>query len=578
MRAKVAPGMARTCHIRLLGGFHVVVDGNAVPGEAWRHRRGAELVKLLAIAPGHRLHREQAMDALWPDLPVDAAAANLRKATHFARRALGSNVSIGTDGEMLTLFPGADVDIDAEQFEDAARMALRSRDEAACGRAAELYGGELLPEDLYAPWAGEPRDRLRSRNIEVLKVGRMWVRVLEIDGADEEAHRALIQAALQSGDRRAAIRQFERLRKILRTDLGVGPDPASVALYEQALAMEGHEPPTAAERARALIAWGLVHLNEGDLEEAERTAEEARALAVDSGLGREIGEASAILGMVASARGKWKELFRSEFVRSVRRTPELAPFVFDAHLCLAEFSLYSEQGCQEIAPFARELLTVAEDAGSVQGQALATLLLGVVDLFSGRLDQAEEQLAYAAELHQEAGAASGQALSIERLAEVAISRGQRWRATRLLHGVLGLAESSPLAPHLFVRAYGGLVEAAPDAARSLAAVRRGDAALAGRQMCAPCSMGFRVAATMALARAGEVQQARARLDGAERIAGMWQGGPWVAAVWEARGVLRRVEGNEAQAAALFREAAEQFARAGRPLDEARCNVAAKASA
>jgi tetratricopeptide (TPR) repeat protein len=374
------------------------------------------------------------------------------------------------------------------------------------------------------------------------------------------------------------MRQFERLRETLHADLGVGPDPASVALYEKALAMEGQEPPTAAERTGALIAWGLVHLNEGDLEEAERTAEEARALAVDSGLGREIGEASAILGMVASARGKWKELFRSEFVRSVRRTPELAPFVFDAHLCLAEFSLYSEQGWEEIAPFARELLAVAEDAGSVQGQALATLLLGVVEFFSGRLEQAEQQLARAADLHQEAGAASGQALSIERMAEVAISRGQRWLAGRLLQRALRLAESSPLAPHLLVRAYGDLVEAAPDAARSVAAVRRGDAALAGRQMCSPCSMGFRVAATIALARAGDVQQARARLDEAERIAGMWGSGPWVAAVWEARGVLRRVEGNEAQAAALFGEAAEQFARARRPLDEARCRAAARASA
>ena len=32
-----------------------------------------------------------------------------------------------------------------------------------CATAAELYRGELLPEDRYAPWSEEPRARLRSR-------------------------------------------------------------------------------------------------------------------------------------------------------------------------------------------------------------------------------------------------------------------------------------------------------------------------------------------------------------------------------------------------------------------------------
>lgn len=58
--------MPRTCAVRLLGGFLVEVDGVAVPADAWRHRRGADLVKLLALAPEHRVHREQLMDRLWP--------------------------------------------------------------------------------------------------------------------------------------------------------------------------------------------------------------------------------------------------------------------------------------------------------------------------------------------------------------------------------------------------------------------------------------------------------------------------------------------------------------------------------
>jgi len=83
-----------TLRMTLLGGFQVTVGSGAVPDEAWRLRRPAALLKLLALAPAHRLHREQLMDALWPELAPDAAAANLRKALHHARRTLGSEVVV----------------------------------------------------------------------------------------------------------------------------------------------------------------------------------------------------------------------------------------------------------------------------------------------------------------------------------------------------------------------------------------------------------------------------------------------------------------------------------------------------
>ena len=94
--------------------------------------------------------------------------------------------------------------------------------------------------------------------------------------------------------------------------------------------------------------------------------------------------------------------------------------------------------------------------------------------------------------------------------------------------------------------------------------------------CEPCSMGYLTSAATASARAGELDRARAFIAEAERIAGMWQGGPWTGAVWEARGVLRQAEGDDAQARAMFREAAEAFARAGNQSDAKRCLEAAAA--
>ena len=60
--------MTAELRIELLGGLRVSVGERQVPATEWRRSRAAGLVKLLALTPGHRLHREQVMDALWPDL------------------------------------------------------------------------------------------------------------------------------------------------------------------------------------------------------------------------------------------------------------------------------------------------------------------------------------------------------------------------------------------------------------------------------------------------------------------------------------------------------------------------------
>ncbi|HVO72142.1 MAG TPA: hypothetical protein VMT24_18960 [Aggregatilineaceae bacterium] len=102
------------------------------------------------------------------------------------------------------------------------------------------------------------------------------------------------------------------------------------------------------------------------------------------------------------------------------------------------------------------------------------------------------------------------------------------------------------------------------------AIQQGDRWLAEHGMCQPCSMAFRVASAIALVEAGDLDQAGRRLDEAERLAGMWNGGPWVAAVWEGRAVYRYAQGKVEQAAALFREAAERYAVLGRQRDQERC--------
>ena len=566
--------MPGTCVIRLLGGFLVEVDGRPLPPVVWRHRRGADLVKLLALAPTHRLHREQLTEALWPELPPEAAAANLRKALHFARRALGGSEMIESGPDLVALWPAGDLVVDVERFEAAAAGVPRGAEDPA---PAELFTGELLPEDRYAEWTEPRREQVRALCLELLRTAGRWEEVLEIERSDERAHRALMERHLQSGNRQAAIRQFQLLREVLRVDLGVGPEEETVALLERAMAAAGAQPPSLEERAQALIARGLVAWNRRRLDDAVQIAEEVRKLASEHQLAKELGEASALLGLVAWAQGRWSDRFRTEFAQALELTAEQSAFVFDAHICLAEASLGTTDS-DALGALARELVPAAERAHSLHGQALASLLLGEAELFSGRLEESRRWLDSAAELFERVGAASGLAFVLLRLAETAITRHERAEANELLARARSLAEQSELAPHLVIRVYAGRIAAADDQARQLQALEEAERELRPGDICGPCSIGFRVAAAIACARAGELVKARRCLADAENLAGMWQGGPWRAATWEARSYLRLAEGNASQAAALLREAATIFGECGRPLDKGRCIAAAESLA
>jgi DNA-binding SARP family transcriptional activator len=147
----------------LFGGFRVAVDGWAVAPKAWSQRKPAALVKLLALASGHRLPREQVMDALWPELDPPAAAANLRKALHSARRSLdadeGAELILSADDLRL---PSDGLSVDVDEYWSLVSAARRTGEIGICGRAIEAYKDGLLPEDRYEDWAVAAREELHA--------------------------------------------------------------------------------------------------------------------------------------------------------------------------------------------------------------------------------------------------------------------------------------------------------------------------------------------------------------------------------------------------------------------------------
>ena len=238
--------------IRLLGDFRVLVGQRAVENAEWRQKKASALVKLLALAPGHRLHREQATGLLWPDLGRATALNDLRQALHNARRAIAPDPGagaryLGSEGRSLVLCPRGNLWVDVEGFEQAAASAQRGREPSAYTNAIELYGGELLPEDRYEEWAEERRRELRGTYMFLLlglarayeehgDRGSALAALREVIGEEptsEEAHAGSMRLYALLGRRADALGQYEALAETISRKLGAEPSASSRALREE---------------------------------------------------------------------------------------------------------------------------------------------------------------------------------------------------------------------------------------------------------------------------------------------------------------------------------------------------------
>ena|SRR5829696_4300109 len=154
-----------TVRLWLLGGFRVSVGSRTIEKSAWRLRKAARLLKLLALASGHRLHREQVMEALWQELGKKAASNNLRRTLHTTRTILDSAEGsryLASEDDSLVLCPRGSVWVDVDAFEEEEARARRSGDPAAYRAAIDLYTGDLLPEDRYEEWVDNRRYSCRG--------------------------------------------------------------------------------------------------------------------------------------------------------------------------------------------------------------------------------------------------------------------------------------------------------------------------------------------------------------------------------------------------------------------------------
>jgi SARP family transcriptional regulator, regulator of embCAB operon len=245
---------SRGTRIQLCGRLVADLDGRRVESDL-PGRQGRSLFAYLAATRARRSTRDELVAALWPEGAPDAVDASLAALLSKLRRVLGPERLDGKGEVRLALSPEAWIDLEAagvgiHRAESA--VALGRWQEAWAPARTALYVAErgLLP-GYDAPWIEERRrwlDDVRLRALECVGTAGLRMGGTELAAA-ERSGRALVEAApfRESGYRllmealaaqenvAEALRVYDRLRVLLRDELGVAPGAASQELHRTLL-------------------------------------------------------------------------------------------------------------------------------------------------------------------------------------------------------------------------------------------------------------------------------------------------------------------------------------------------------
>lgn len=259
-----------TLRVYLLGQFRIERrqennEWQTVDGRLWHRRRARSLLGCLLSSPNRRLGREQIMDLLWPDLDTDIAANRLNGAVHELRQMLepdlarpASSQLLRLERDILELANANYIWVDAEAFEHLIKEADITTDPAQSRKiqekAASLYRGSYLLEELYSEWASQRRDALhrawvglllnlaqsQANNEEYASAIDTLDRLRTADPTNETAVQHLMMLLTQRDRRGEALQVYRQHQTMLQRDYEGEPLPETSELYEKL--RKGHIP------------------------------------------------------------------------------------------------------------------------------------------------------------------------------------------------------------------------------------------------------------------------------------------------------------------------------------------------
>jgi len=237
--------------VRLLGGLHLTLGQKAIARLGTQKTQA--LFAYLVMHSGQMLSREQMASLLWGDFPEERARHSLRQALHTLRQVLAPYLTVELTS--VAFDAGSDYWLDVEAFSTLVSQSSIENLTAA----VDLYRGELLAglvvKDSLAfdEWLFFERDRLERRYLIALgqlsdalaaagdldRAVEYTSRLVSHDPLQEHAHRQLMRLYHQSGNRNAALRQYQVCKETLWHELGAEPEPETTALYQLILQTDG---------------------------------------------------------------------------------------------------------------------------------------------------------------------------------------------------------------------------------------------------------------------------------------------------------------------------------------------------
>jgi SARP family transcriptional regulator, regulator of embCAB operon len=222
-------------------------------------RQGRLLLAFLVLNRERPIRRDELVEALWPEGPPDRADVALRALISKLRRLLPAGALSGRGELRLVLPPGSFIDL-----EDARQAIHRAESAVAQGRWGPAWGacqGPLFTArrgflaGYEAPWIDEVRRELDVLHVRALDcyaqaclgVGGTELAAAERAGSElirlapyrESGYRHLMRALVLGGNEAEALRCYDRLRSLLREELGVAPSLETRQLHAQLLAGVG---------------------------------------------------------------------------------------------------------------------------------------------------------------------------------------------------------------------------------------------------------------------------------------------------------------------------------------------------
>lgn len=244
---------------RFLGAPQILYNQHPVMPDT---RKGVALLAFLAVSNQPQT-RDTLAALLYPDYDDAHARGALRRTLHAVRKILPEKV-VTVSRDQIELSRGSSIWVDVNHFKELisrteshphhslseCTVCLGDLEEATILYRGDFLAGFSLRDSVnFDDWQFFQSEELRRSLISGLGIltshhrshgnfdtsiqyAQRWVR---IDPLSEEAHRELMLAFAVSGQRNAALRQYQECVRILEKELGVPPLAETTELYQEIL-------------------------------------------------------------------------------------------------------------------------------------------------------------------------------------------------------------------------------------------------------------------------------------------------------------------------------------------------------